>query len=172
VKLDGDEGVPLSKTFSSASDSTSATSKHVPSPASQPVSPLTAFHTIRNNLSTVEPTSKFAASQLHVTKDVEVNRCDVEAEELEAPAAQEVAPVDAILVVEGSEFTGLGPSTAVSQDDADVDLAISEEYLPSPPADPSKSTFAELCKTAASQTAGDSSSPMEITPDLGTRSQR
>lgn len=172
VKLDGDEGVPLSKTFSSASDSTSATSKHVPSPASQPVSPLTAFHTIRNNLSTLEPTSKFAASQLHVTKDVEANRCYVEPEELEAPAAQEVAPVDATLVVEGAEFTGLGPSTAVSQDDADVDLAISEEYLPSPLVDLSKSTFAELCKNAASQTAEGSSSPMETTPDLGTRSQR
>lgn len=130
VKFDG--GVLPSTTPSFPSDSTSATSKLVPSPVPQvpqPVSPLTTICTAHDHLSTLESTAKFPASQLQLTEDVEAKAYDAEAGELEAPT-QETATVDAPLVVEG---TVLEPSAAVSQDGADIDLAISEEYLPYPP---------------------------------------
>jgi hypothetical protein len=59
VKLDG--AVSSSHTPSSASDTTSATSTHVPSSVPQPVSPLTTIRAVRNQLSTIESTFKFPA---------------------------------------------------------------------------------------------------------------
>ena len=74
-------------------------------------------------------------------------------EELEPPAAQGAAPFEATVIAESDKSIGLGPSATVSPDDADVDLAIYEEYLPSlPVVESSKLAVAELANNAAEST--------------------
>lgn len=91
------------------------------------------------------------ASKLQVTKNVEVKGYAVE---FEALAAQDAVPAD------GAGLTGPEPFAAVSPTDADVDLAIPEEYPPSPPAIESpKPAVTGLRVNAVVQTAdGDVSS--------------
>ena len=85
------------------------------------------------------------APKPQVTKDAEVKGYDVEAEE--TLAAQDAVPADA---------TGPDSRVAISPADADVDLAISEEYAPSPPAVESpKPVVAEFGDDAVAQTANE-----------------
>ncbi|KAH9043335.1 hypothetical protein EDB85DRAFT_938726 [Lactarius pseudohatsudake] len=84
------------------------------------------------------------AFELQVIKDAEAKVHDAE----EALAAQDAVPADAASAAKGAKPTGPEPSATVfpSDGDADVDLAISEEYLPSP-------TAVESPKPAVAQTA-------------------
>ncbi|KAH9048588.1 hypothetical protein EDB84DRAFT_1456694 [Lactarius hengduanensis] len=72
------------------------------------------------------------AFELQVIKDAEAKVYDAE----EALAAQDAVPADAASAAKGTKPTGPEPSATVfpSDGDADVDLAISEEYFPSPTA--------------------------------------
>ncbi len=95
------------------------------------------------------------ASKLQVTKDVEVKGYDAEAEELEALAAEDAVPADATFVAKGAEPTEPELSAA-------VDPAISEKYLPSPPAvESSKPAVAELGDDVIAQTADEDVSSLD-----------
>jgi len=102
------------------------------------------------------------ASKLQVTSGVEMKGYDVGAKELEVLAARDAVPADATLVVEGAEPTGREPSASASPSDADVDLAISEEYLSSPPTvEYPKPAVAELGDNAVAQTADEDVSSLD-----------
>ncbi|KAI0255567.1 hypothetical protein BJV78DRAFT_684901 [Lactifluus subvellereus] len=69
-----------------------------------------------------------------VTKE-EVDGYDVEGKEPEPlPVAQDAPPADLAFVTGDAKLTGPEPAVAVSPADADVDLAISGEYVAAPPA--------------------------------------
>ncbi|KAH8982231.1 hypothetical protein EDB92DRAFT_131021 [Lactarius akahatsu] len=94
------------------------------------------------------------APKFQVRKDVEVKGYGVEAEEPEAPAAQDAAPAEATLAAKGAEPTVREPSAAIPPTDAAVDLVISEEYPPTPSAvECSKPTVAKFGSNAIVQTA-------------------
>jgi len=108
------------------------------------------------------------APKPQVTKGVEVKGYNVEAEEPKAPVAQGTVPVEDATEAEGAKTTEL--SSAASPGDVDVDLAIYEEYLPSPPTvSPSNSANGEPRSNNAAQTADDVSD--ENTPALGDSSE-
>ncbi len=69
-----------------------------------------------------------------VSKGVEMKGYDAEVEEVQALPAQDAAPADATLVAKGAEPSGPEPPSVISPTEADVGLAISEEYLRSSPA--------------------------------------
>ncbi|KAH9056423.1 hypothetical protein EDB87DRAFT_1636869 [Lactarius vividus] len=73
------------------------------------------------------------ASRFQVTKDIEMKGYDVQAEEPEAPTAQDAAPADVSLVAKGAEPAVRESSAAIPPADAAVDVAISEEYPPPAP---------------------------------------
>lgn len=83
-------------------------------------------------------------------KDAEVKGYDVEAEE--TLAAQDVVPADA---------TRPDTHAAISPADADVDLAISEEYAPSPAVESPKPVVAEFRDDAVAQTANENVSSLD-----------
>jgi hypothetical protein len=108
---------------------------------------------VERALEDVERRVSEKASKPQVTKEVEVKGYDV--------AAQDAVPADATLVAGAAEPTGPEPSAAVSPSDADadIDLAISEKYLPSvPAAESAKQAVTKAGGNAAAQTAHEVSS--------------
>lgn len=99
--------------------------------------------------------SSQAPPTLPVSKDVEVKGYDVETDKLEAPAAKAV-PVEVASAAEGAEITVPGPLAAVPPVDVDVDLAISEKYLPPlPVVESTEPVVAEPGNNAVAQTTED-----------------
>lgn len=102
------------------------------------------------------------APKLQVRKDVEVKGYGVQAEESEAPAAQDAAPAEATLVAKGAEPTVRKPSAAIPPTNAGVDLAIPEGYLPAPSAvESSKPAVAKFGSDAIVQTADEDVSSLD-----------
>jgi hypothetical protein len=103
---------------------------------------------------------------------VEVKGYNVEAEEPKAHVLQGTIPVEATSGAQGAKTTE--PSAAASPGDVDVDLAIYEEYLPSPPiVSPSNSANPEPRSNTAAQTADDALAldTDETAPVLGDSSE-
>ncbi|KAH9062623.1 hypothetical protein EDB83DRAFT_845459 [Lactarius deliciosus] len=115
---------------------------------------------VENALEDLERRITEEALKLQVRKDVEVKGYVVQAEEPEAPAAQDAAPAEATLVAKGAEATAREPSAAIPPTDAAVDLAISE-YPPAPSAiESSKPAVAKFGSDAIVQTADEVVSPL------------
>ncbi|KAH9005049.1 hypothetical protein EDB86DRAFT_1709330 [Lactarius hatsudake] len=94
------------------------------------------------------------AFELQAIKGAEAKVYDAE-----ALAAQDAVPADAASVAKGAKPTGPEPSATVFPSDADVDLAISEEYFPTP-------TTVESPKPAVVQTADKDVSSLDAAPVL------
>lgn len=169
VRLDG---ALLRSTPSSVSHTSS---ELIPATVPPVPTPFATIRAARNQLSTFESTFKFPAildfdqcvlaisldnAPFHTYENTlhglleQLDAIESDGDEvLEPPAAQGAAPFEATIIAESDKSIGLGPSAAISPDDADVDLAIYEEYLPSlPVVEYSKLAVAEFANNVAEST--------------------
>ncbi|KAH9170709.1 hypothetical protein EDB89DRAFT_1248309 [Lactarius sanguifluus] len=116
---------------------------------------------VEKALKDIERRVSMETSKLQVHKDVEVKGYGVQAEEPEAPAAQDAAPAEATLVVEAAEAAVREPSATIPPSDAAVDLAISEYPLAPSAVESSKPAVAKSGSDAVVQTADEDVSSLD-----------